>query len=61
MGGWDDHLADRPKRYSGKFEMRPGERNADDSDGKKDRREHVAEREPPSGEHEPDQIADKAE
>jgi hypothetical protein len=30
-----------------------------DGDGKEDRREHVSERQPPSGEYEPDQIADE--
>ena len=41
--------------------MRPGERDADDGDRQQDRGEEMAERQPPAGEHEPDQIAGKAE
>ena len=41
--------------------MGPGERNSDDRHGKNDSRDEMAEREPPSGEQEPDQIADHAE
>ena len=41
--------------------VRPGERNADDGDRPEDRDDEMAERQPPAGEDEPDQIAGKAE
>src|SRR5580700_2430264 len=59
--GIDDRFADRPQRDAGKFQMRPGERNADDGDGEQDGGEEMAERQPPAGEHQPDDIAQKAE
>src|SRR5689334_7155185 len=56
----DDHLADRPERDAGKLQVRPGERNADERDGKANRGDQMAERQPPAGEHKPDQIAEEA-
>jgi hypothetical protein len=56
-----DHLADRPQRDAGELQVRPGERNADESDGEADRSDKMPERQPPAGEHEPDQIAEEAE
>ena len=40
--------------------MRPGEGNADDGDGEHDGRHHMGERQPPSGQHQPDDISDEA-
>ena len=57
----NDRLADRPERDAGEFQVRPGKRKTDDGDGKADRRDEVAEREPPAGQHEPDDVADHAE
>ena len=45
----------------GQFQMRPGERNADNGHGKHDRGENVAERQPPACQHQPDEITDQAE
>src|SRR5262249_30236421 len=59
--GWHDDLADRPEREPGKLQVRPGERNADDGDGEQDGDEDMAERQPPAGQHQPDDIADDAE
>src|SRR5450631_437375 len=57
----NDDLADRPQRDPCEFQMRPGERDADDGDGERDRRHEVRERKPPSCEHQPDHVADQAE
>src|SRR3984893_2723626 len=56
-----DRLADRPQRQSGKLEMRPREREADDGDGQENRGDDVSEREPPAGENQPNEVADHAE
>ena len=56
-----DHLADRPERDAGELEVRPGEGDADDGDCEHQRRQEMAEREPPAGEHEPDDVADHPE
>ena len=40
--------------------MRPGEWNADDRDRQADRGEQMAERQPPAGQHQPDDIAEHA-
>src|SRR5229473_656099 len=56
----NDDLADRPQRDPCEFQMRPGERDADDGDGERDRRDDVRERKPPSREHQPDHVADQA-
>src|SRR6516165_5617927 len=59
--GGDDLLADRPQRDPGKLQMRPGKGNADDSHREYDRGDEMAERQPPAGEHEPDDIAEEPE
>src|SRR5271154_7236449 len=59
--GRNDHLADRPKRDAGKLQMRPGEGNADDGEGQQNSGDHMAEREPPACQHQPDDITEKAE
>src|SRR5271155_2929958 len=56
--GRDDHLADRPKRDAGKLQMRPGEGNADDGEGQQNSGDHMAEREPPACQHQPDDITE---
>src|SRR5580704_12988913 len=57
----DDHLADRPQRDAGEFQMRPRERDTDEGDGEQKRGDEMAERQPPAGEHEPQYVADEAE
>src|ERR1700761_8097747 len=57
----NDGLADRPKRDAGELQMRPGKGKADDRDRPQHRGDEMAEREPPAGEDEPDQVADDAE
>src|SRR4029077_19622443 len=52
-------FSDWPERNTGKFEMRPGERNPDDRDSEADRCDEVTERNPPSGEYQTDEIAEK--
>src|SRR6516164_8430276 len=59
--GGDDLLADRPQRDPGKLQMRPGKGNADDSHREYDRGDEMAERQPPAGEHEPDDVAEEPE
>src|ERR1700761_133405 len=54
-----DGLADRPERDAGKLQMRPRKGKADDGDRHQHGGDDMAEREPPAGEDEPDQIADK--
>ena len=46
-----NHLADRPEREPGKFQMRPGEGNADDRYGEQDRSDQMSECKPPTGEN----------
>ena len=41
--------------------MRPGEGQADDGDGVAQREEKMAERQPPAGEDEPNDVAERAE
>src|SRR5215510_14275488 len=53
-----DCSADRPQRDAGKLEMRPGKGEPDDRYRPDDRGDEMAEREPPAGEHEPDDVAD---
>src|SRR5262249_62362556 len=53
-----DRPADRPERDAGKLKMRPGKGQPDDRYRPDDRGDEVAEREPPAGEHKPDDIAD---
>src|SRR5215831_6784583 len=53
-----DRFPDRPQRQPGKLQVRPGERDAHDGHGKQDRRDEVAERQPPSGEKQPHDVAD---
>src|SRR4051812_8714547 len=55
-----DYLADRPQRDAGELEMRPGKGNADDRHRKNDGGDEMAERKPPAGEDEPDNVADHA-
>src|ERR1700726_822722 len=55
------HLTDRPQREPGELEMRPRERDANDRDGEEKRGDDMSEREPPTGEDQPDEIADHAE
>ena len=57
----NDHLADRPQRDAGKFQVRPGKGNADDGHGQQHGRDDVAERQPPSRQHQPDDVADHPE
>src|SRR6185437_6163938 len=52
---------ERPEGEAGELQMRPGEREADDGDGEADRSDEMAEGEPPSGEKQPDEVADRAE
>ena len=40
--------------------MRPGERDANDGDGKDNGRDEMAERQPPAGQHQPHEIAENA-
>ncbi len=40
--------------------MRPGKRNPDKGNREQQRRNQMAEREPPAGQQQPDQIADEA-
>jgi hypothetical protein len=56
----DNHLADWPKRQSGKLQMRPRKRNTNDGDREQDRRNQVGERQPPAGKDEPNDIAQHA-
>ena len=57
----DDLLADRPQRDASKFQMRPGERDADDRHREHDRGDEMAERQSKAGEHEPDNVTDEPE
>src|SRR4029077_3170429 len=57
----DDHLADRPQSEAGELQMRPGEGQPDDRDRQTECYDQMGEGEPPSRQHEPDQIADGAE
>jgi hypothetical protein len=43
------------------FQVRPGERDAHDGHGEQNRRDEVAERQPPSGENQPHDVADHSE
>src|SRR5258708_36086271 len=54
-----DHLADRPDRQDGEFQMRPGEGQADDGDGPAQRDDDGPEREPPAGEDQPEEVAER--
>ncbi len=41
--------------------MRPGERDADNGDGEQHGRDEMTKREPPAGQHQPDDIAEEPE
>src|ERR1700736_5813839 len=58
--GGHDYLADRPQRDAGEFYVGPGEGNADDGYGERDRGDDMSERQPPARQHKPDQVADQA-
>src|SRR5262249_5204652 len=45
-------------KTAGKLQVRPGERDTHNGHGKQDRRDEVAERQPPSGEKQPHDVAD---
>src|SRR6516162_2218356 len=51
----------RPQRDASKFQMRPGERDADDRHREQDRGDEMAARQPKAGEHEPDNVTDEPE
>src|SRR5260221_3527293 len=57
----DDDLADRPEREPGELHMRPGKGQADDGEGEHHPGDEMAERQPPSGEDQPAQSAQRAE
>src|SRR5215510_7554096 len=56
-----DHLADRPQREAGEFQVRPSERDSDDRQGQHDRDDEVPERQPPAGENQPHEVAEDPE
>jgi len=61
FAGEYDHLADGPQCKPGKLEVRPCKRKTNDGDAKDDCGQHVDKGEPPTREHQPDNIADLAE
>ena len=59
LGGYD-YLADWPEREPSKFHMRPSERDANNGYSQHDRGDEVAERQPPTGQDQPQDIAKNA-
>jgi MFS family permease len=55
----DDLASERHDADRDQLEVRPCERDADDGDGQRDAGDEVAEREPPAGQDEPEDVADE--
>jgi hypothetical protein len=56
----NDHLADWPQRETGELDMRPCERDADKGYSQHDCCDEMTERQPPTGEDKPKDIAKNA-
>src|SRR5438876_776525 len=53
--------ADRGEAGARKLQMRPGERDADDRDREPERQDQMDDRQPPAGEHKPEDVTEDAE
>src|SRR5699024_5007933 len=58
--GVHDLLAEGEAGHRDQLEVRPGQRDADDRDRLREGGGHVAQRQPPAGDHEPDHVAQRA-
>jgi len=54
-----DFASERDERHGDEFQIRYREGYPDDRHGQRDRRQHVSDREPPPGEDDPHNVADK--
>jgi hypothetical protein len=55
---WHDLTAERPQGNRDQLEVAEAEGDADDGQAEQHARDHVAEREPPAGEDQPEDVAD---